>query len=191
MENALNLGSLAVPARTGIADEDFADIVHAHQRAVYRVFLLLVRDPEEADNLTQECFLRAYTARAGYRGEATLRTWLIRIAVNLARDRGRSRSWQFWRKAAADPEACERALAQPDASPSPERRLLVQEQVRLVWTAVETLPIQQRAAFVLRFVEEMSLEEIARAMDLELGTVKAHLSRAVAAVRRQMKDVTS
>ncbi len=191
MEDALDIGYVGTLALDGIATEDFPDIVHAHQRAVYRVLLLLVRDPDEADNLTQECFLRAYAARAGYRGQARLRTWLIRIAVNLVRDRGRNRKWQFWRNAVSHIETSPAAAFHADPSPSPEQRLLAEEQVRLLWTAVDGLPVQQRAAFVLRFAEEMSLEEIACAMDLELGTVKVHLARAVAAVRRQRKEIRS
>jgi RNA polymerase sigma-70 factor (ECF subfamily) len=75
----------------------------------------------------------------------------------------------------------------PDPRASQERVLLGREEVASVWSAVEKLPAQQRAVFVLRFVEEMSLEEIAEATSLKLGTVKTHLFRAIHAVRQQLK----
>src|SRR5882672_10230408 len=82
----------------GIAMEAFDDLVRQHQRRVYRVLFLLLRDPDAADTLTQECFLRAYQKRDGFRGESSADTWLLRIAVNLARDHLRNRRAGFWRR---------------------------------------------------------------------------------------------
>ncbi len=181
-------------ASAGIAREDFDGIVRAHQRRIYRVLLGIVRDPDAADTLTQECFLRAYRSRHGFRGESSVATWLVRIAVRLAIDHGRSRRNRFWRQlfgsATADESATGSTAAEelPDASASPERQLVAREQAGAVWAAVDQLSPQQRAAFLLRFVEEMKLEEIAQAMALEVGTVKAHLSRAVGALRKRLKE---
>src|SRR5438046_9813241 len=69
-----------------------------HQRRVHRVIFLLVRDDDIADTLTQECFLRAYKKRASFRGECRIETWLLRIAVNLVRDHGKSRRTSFWKR---------------------------------------------------------------------------------------------
>ncbi len=183
----------AAPADQGLAAEEFDAIVRAHQRRIYRVLLGLVRDPDAAATLTQECFLRAYRHRRSFRGEASVGTWLVRIAVNLAADHGRNRRAAFWRRlfATAKPEGGAAAptaddLADPRASP--ERQLAVREQVQAVWSAVEGLSAQQRIAFVLRFAEEMTLEEVAQAMSLEVGTVKAHLARALGALRKQLKE---
>jgi RNA polymerase sigma-70 factor (ECF subfamily) len=181
-------------ASAGIAREDFEGIVRAHQRRIYRVLLGIVRDPDTADTLTQECFLRAYRSRHSFRGESSVATWLVRIAVRLAIDHGRSRRNRFWRqlfgRAAADESAAGSSAAEelPDAGASPERQLVAREQADAVWAAVDRLSPQQRAAFLLRFVEEMKLEEIAQAMALEVGTVKAHLSRAVGALRKRLKE---
>lgn len=178
-------------ASSQLALEDFDALVVAHQRRIYRVLLGLVRDPDAADTLTQECFLRAYRNRAGFRGESSVPTWLIRIAVNLATDHARSRRVAFWRRLFArrsseDPEAQTRTLADP--VPSPERALAAREELAAVWAAAEELPTQQRAIFLLRFGEDLTLGEISRAMQLEIGTVKSHLSRALAAVRKRMKE---
>jgi RNA polymerase sigma-70 factor (ECF subfamily) len=81
-----------------ISAERFDEIMRLHQRRVYRVIFLLVRDRDTADTLTQECFLRAYLKRAGFRGECRIETWLLRIAVNLVRDHGKNRRTWFWKR---------------------------------------------------------------------------------------------
>jgi RNA polymerase sigma-70 factor (ECF subfamily) len=174
----------------GIAAEDFDHIVRSHQRRVFRVLFSLVRDRDVADNLTQDCFLRAYQKRASFRGEASVETWLIRIAINLARDHTRNRRWAFWRNIVqpSSPPHETSEVDIPDPGPSAERALLAREQLAAAESALEKLSPQQRLAFSLRFFEDMSLEEIAAAMQLEVGTVKAHLFRAVSAVRNKLKE---
>ena len=168
---------------------DFDSVVERHQRRIYRVLLGMLRDVDAAQTLTQECFLKAYEARSTYRGEASLSTWLIRIAINLARDYRRNRRLDFWRRLfSGGSDATEIAARVPAARSTPEQELLVKEKVAAVWSAAERLSPQQRAVFVLRFVEEMSLEEIAAATNLKVGTVKVHLFRALGVVRKQMKE---
>jgi RNA polymerase sigma-70 factor, ECF subfamily len=150
--------------------------------------LLSLRDPDLAETVTQDCFLRAYKARQEFRGDCSIATWLTRIATNLIRDSTRSRKFQFW-KAAGSTAAEVGAVADRLRSPglSPETSLMVREELRGVWDAVENLPGKQRSVFLLRFVEEMELPEIATAMGLHVGTVKSHLHRALAAVRKAME----
>jgi RNA polymerase sigma-70 factor (ECF subfamily) len=168
--------------------DDFTPLVQWHQQRIYRVLLGMVRDPDAAQTLTQECFLKAYQKRASFRGEASVGVWLLKIAVNLARDHRRSRLREFRHRLSSSADEVEN-LGQrlPDPHASQERVLLGREEVAGVWSAVETLSPQQRAVFVLRFVEEMSLEEIAEATSLKVGTVKTHLFRAVHAIRQQLK----
>ncbi len=168
--------------------EDFEAVVEAHQRQVYRLLLGMLSDPEAAENLTQDCFLRAYRARASYRGQASVTTWLLKIAVNLARDYTRSRRLGFWKRLVGlEGEVEDRRVQAADRHASPERALLAREELRGVWAAVETLSARQRAVFVLRFVEEMTLEEIAQATGMKAGTVKTHLARALGAVRKKAR----
>ena len=164
-----------------IKTEDFDGIVACHQKQIYRILLSMVRDADIADTLTQECFLRAFRRRGSFRGESSLSTWLVRIAINLAHDQNRSRRWAFWRKLER-PERMD-AIRTADARHSPEQTLMKRESVAAVRSAVEKLPDRQRTVFLLRFVEEMSLEAIAEAMELKLGTVKSHLFRGMEAVR--------
>ena len=174
----------------GISADEFDGIVRAHQQLVFRVLYSLVRDRDTADTLTQECFLRAYKKRHTFRGEASVSTWLVRIASNLARDHARNRRLAFWRKlfaSGADGRGEQRPFEIQDPAPSPERALLAREQINSVWAVLEQLPRQQRTAFSLRFAGEMSLRQIAEVMDLEVGTVKAHLFRAITAVRNRVR----
>jgi RNA polymerase sigma-70 factor (ECF subfamily) len=184
----------AVASLTPMASEqasnelgDFDALVRAEQRRIYRVLLAMLRDPDAADSLTQESFLKAYKSRKGFRGECSPRTWLLRIAVNLARDHLRNRKLQFWRQLFQVPET-KRVLEPADLRATPEQVLLAKERLDAVWSAVERLSGQQRMLFLLRFVEEMSIEEIAEVTALRPGTVKAHLFRALGTIRRRTQE---
>ncbi len=170
--------------------EEFEQIVRLHQRGIYRLLLSLVRDPDAAETLTQDCFLKAYNGRGAFRGDASLRTWLVTIAINLARDHGRSRRQKFWRSLfRSSAEESESALSRAaDPRCSAEQALLAREELARVWEATSGLSEKQRTAFLLRFVEEMTLDEIAAAMSIDVGTVKAHLFRAVSSVRKRAKE---
>ena len=167
---------------------DVNTLCATYRSRIYRYALLSLRDPDLAETVTQDCFLRAYKARQEFRGDCSIATWLTRIATNLIRDSTRSRKFQFW-KAAGTTAAEVGAVADRLRSPglSPETSLMVREELRGVWDAVENLPGKQRSVFLLRFVEEMELPEIATAMGLHVGTVKSHLHRALAAVRKAME----
>jgi RNA polymerase sigma-70 factor (ECF subfamily) len=168
---------------------DFDAVVRDHQPAVFRFLLASLREREPAENLTQECLLRAYQARRNFRGEASVRTWLMRIAVNLVHDHRKSARLRFWRRVAQtslDIAFTGDWLA--DRRSSPEAEASVREQVRAVWRAAAALSERQRTVFLLRFVEEMEIKEIGAATGLQEGTVKAHLFRAVDAVRKKLRD---
>ena len=174
-----------------LAGKEFDQVVRRHQRRIYRVLLGMLRDTDAAETLTQECFLRAYRHRRSFRGDASVETWLVRIAINLARDHLKNRRRAFWaRLFERTPRGEDRESEMPEVATheaSPERALAAREEVAAVRTLVERLPARQREVFVLRFVEEMTLEEIAQATGMELGTVKSHLHRAVGTVRIRLK----
>ena len=117
--------SRTAPLEREMAAEDFDRLVRLHQRRIYRVLLSVLRDAEAADTLTQECFLRAYQKRQGFRGDSAVGTWLVRIALNLARDHQKSRRQSFWRRlmgsTSEDTEAAAAGL--PDQQRSEERRV--------------------------------------------------------------------
>jgi RNA polymerase sigma-70 factor (ECF subfamily) len=167
---------------------DFDGLVRNEQRRVYRLLMATLHDPEAADTLTQDCFVKVFENRRRFRGECSVRTWVLRIAVNLARDYSRNRRSQFWRRLFQwnpEPEGIGE-IADPGASP--ERALAAREQLAGVWADMESLSAQQRVVFTLRFVDDMSIEQIAEATSLRPGTVKSHLSRAISAIRRRTKE---
>jgi RNA polymerase sigma-70 factor (ECF subfamily) len=168
--------------------EDINTLCATYRSRIYRYALLSLRDADLAESVTQDCFLKAHRARSEFRGDCSVATWLTRIATNLIRDSTRSRKFQFWKT--ANSTAIEAgAIADRLRSPglSPESSLQVRQELVQVWDTVATLPGKQRSVFLLRFVEEMELPEIATAMGVHVGTVKSHLHRALAAVRKAME----
>lgn len=166
---------------------DFDEVVRVYRPRILRFLLSSLTDRDAAETLTQECFLRAWNARSQFRGESSLSTWLTRIAVNLMRDHLRSRSLRFWQKTRGDSlDVMDISDWVPDGRSSPEDITLARSRVAEVWKAVGELSAHQRSVFVLRFVEEMELEEIAETMKMNLSTVKSHLYRALAVLRERM-----
>lgn len=168
------------------AAEEFSSVVTTHRPQIFRFLLASTRDPDLAETLTQDCFLKAHRNWASFRGESSAMTWLMRIAINLQKDHWRNRRMQFWRQTrtnAVDVDEASDWL--PSNESSAETRLLAREQVQRVWKVVEGLSDRQRTVFLLRHVEEMELGEIAQTTGLSEGTVKAHLSRALARVRAE------
>jgi RNA polymerase sigma-70 factor (ECF subfamily) len=168
------------------AGEEFAAVVVLHRPQIFRFLLSSTRDVDLAETLTQECFLKAHLNWSRFRGESSAMTWLMRIAINLQKDHWRNRRMQFWRQTQSHAVGLEEASEWlPSGERSAEQRLLAHERVRQVARVVEGLSERQRTVFLLRYVEEMELSEIARATGLSEGTVKVHLSRAVAKVRAE------
>lgn len=189
---SLSLPALATQTQESFAEitaADFEQIVRRYQRKVYRVLLLMLKNQEDADNLTQECFVRAYTSMATFRGECNVQTWLLRIAVNLVRDHARNRRIGFWKRLLRLDDGNVITAEQEPVSvkASPEHRMLAREELDAVWRAVDKLSARQKEVFVLRFAEEMELKEIAEVLNLSTGTVKTQLFRAVTSVREQVR----
>ncbi len=181
-----------VPGAAGHAGvRDFGAWMAAEQKRVFLLCHRLLQEREEADTATQDVFLKAYKALE--RPDAPMlddpAKWLTRIAVNTCLDRLRSRRWQFWRKRPR-PETEDAILAvAADRAPTAEDVVFAREVKGRLAGAVDRLSIRQRAVFTLRHHEDRSLEEIAALLGLEVGTVKAHLARAVAKLREELKDL--
>src|SRR5579864_8504256 len=96
MEQVARLGLIDTPET-----QDFDEFVRIYRPRIFRFALASLRDRDAAETVTQDCFLRAYKARSRFRGDCSMQTWLMQIAVNLVRDFGRSRRFQFWKRARA------------------------------------------------------------------------------------------
>jgi RNA polymerase sigma-70 factor, ECF subfamily len=170
-----------------IAAQEFARIVESHRPQIFRFLLASTRDMDLAETLTQECFLKAHRNWKHFRGESSAMTWLMRIAINLQKDHWRNRRLQFWRQTRTNSVDLDEASDWlPSGERTAEQQMLAREQVGHVWKAMSGLSERQRTVFLLRYVEEQELGEIARATGLSEGTVKAHLSRALGKVRAEL-----
>ena len=179
-----------VPAQSrGAAElEDMNTLFGLYRARIFRYMLLSLRDADLAESLTHDCLMRAHNARNSFRGDCSVATWLTRIATNLIRDHVRSRKVQFWKEASQKSvDATEIADRLRAPGLTPEASLLVREQVKGLWESVEALSGKQRSIFLLRFVEELEVQEIATALEMNVSTVKSHLHRALTAVRSAME----
>jgi len=175
---ALNMGNPALEF------EDFDRLVQQYRPRVLRFLFASVGDMDLAETLTQDCFLNAYKSRGSFRGDCSVHTWLMRIAINLVRNHTRSRRFQFWRKARRVDS--NEILDWPDRGISPEDRTVVDEQVQEVWEATKTLSEKQRTVFLLRFLEDLDIAEIAQSTRLTENAVNVHLFRAVRGIRKRL-----
>ncbi|HBB95684.1 MAG TPA: RNA polymerase subunit sigma-24 [Blastocatellia bacterium] len=168
-------------------------LVAEHSGDVYALLYRLTTDAEEARDLTQETFLRAFQSIDRFRGDSSLKTWIYRIAINQARNR-----WRWWRRRKRDvtvsldatDEHRDKPLAATlpsDNSPSPEQETLAHEREAQLREALQGLRRSYREAVILRDVEGFSYEEIARTLQISIGTVKSRISRGRLELRHQLE----
>jgi RNA polymerase sigma-70 factor, ECF subfamily len=159
-----------------------------------RIFLLckrMLQDIGEADSATQDTFIKAWQSlnRPGSQDLDNPGSWLTRIAVNTCLDRLRSRRWQFWRKRPAPQDEETILRLARDAGPNAEDQIFATQIGDRVHDALDKLSLRQRAVFALRHYEDRSLADIAGILDLDVGTVKVHLFRAIEKLREELHDL--
>jgi RNA polymerase sigma-70 factor (ECF subfamily) len=171
---------LVLRAREGDR-EAFADIVRTYQRRIYAVAMRMTRRHEVADDIVQDTFVRAYRGLDRFEVGRPLRPWLTRIAVNLAINylNGAAKREQplYSEDSPGGPEEA-RGSRQERLDANPERTLESEELALDLERAVSLLPLEQRTVFLLKVVEEMRYEEIAKLLGISEGTVMSRLSRA-------------
>lgn len=156
--------------------EAFDGIVERHQRKVYQLCYRFVGNHEDAADLAQDVFVRAFKGLPRFKGDASVGTWLYRIAVNACLNRVAAR------RAVMEPiEAAQRADA---GTEDPVERLMRGERAAAVRAAIQDLPPRQRATLILRVYQELSHEEIARVLGGSVGAAKANLFHALGNLRR-------
>lgn len=170
----------------------FDRLVQERSGDVYALLYRLTDDPEEARDLTQETFLRAFQHIGRFRGEADLKTWIYRIAVNQARNR-----WRWWRRRRRDVtvslDTSDDRTDEPlgmrlrdTESADPEQETLARERERTLLTALHSLSRSYRETVILRDIEGLSYEEIATTLEISIGTVKSRLARGREELRRRL-----
>jgi len=156
-------------------------VVERHRRSVYQLCWRFVGNHEDASDLSQDIFLRAYKGLRSFRGQSSLATWLYRIGVNVCLNR-------VGAKADKITEAIDDRQFVDTRSESPSERLLKEERGARVRAAIAELPRRQRATLILRMYHEMSHQEIAAVLGSSVGTVKANFFHALGNLKKQLGD---
>ena len=156
--------------------EAFDALVARYQRPIYRLCYRYVNDHEDANDLAQEVFLKAWRAIGRFRGDSAFSTWLYRIAVNACLN--------F--RALRRPKSSELDTALVDPRPGAEWQVAREDDATRVRAAVSRLPEKQRATLILKLFHELTHEEVAGILGSSVGTVKANLFHALANLRREM-----
>lgn len=169
----------------------FNRLIEERSGEVYALLYRLTEDTEEARDLTQETFLRVFQSIDRFRGDADLKTWIYRIAVNQARNR-----WRSWRRRRRDSTLSLDTTDERDAPPlgqrlqssaiNPEQETLAHEREAALRYALRTLKRAYRETVILRDVEGLSYEEIAATLSISVGTVKSRLARGRLELRRKL-----
>lgn len=162
--------------------EAFAEIARRYERRIYSLALHYAQDPQDAEDLSQEVWLRAFRAINSFKGESSFYTWIRRITINcfLNRERG---PFARWRSMFTQPDENSTLLQNVSVEPSMENRVLLQQ----VFSALGQLTPRQRLIFLLKHQEGMSYEEIASVVGCSTGTAKKAVARALAKLRDQLQ----
>lgn len=155
--------------------EAFARVVDAYQSRVYGFLKKMVRDPDEAADIAQEVFIRAFRNFNKFDGRSSLRTWLFKIAHNLCIDRARRRERTPVETRLEPPVDEEPTWDLPDTRWDPETMALDAEFMAVVDAGIDSMSEKLRSVLLLHDKEDMAYEEIATMLDLPLGTVKSRL----------------
>lgn len=169
--------------------EAFDKLVVKHIQDIYKFLLRITGDSEEAYDLTQETFLKAIKGIKSFRGDADLKTWLFRIAINLSNSRFR---WLQKRKnftvLSFDQEDIDWNNLASKETENPEEKTLQKEREKILLEALMAIPKNFREAIILRDVEGFSYEEISEILQVNLGTVKSRIARGREELRKYLSD---
>ncbi len=169
----------------------FEGLVNRYEKKIYRLGLNITGSPEDAEDVLQETFLKAFEHLPEFRGDSRFYTWIVRIAVNEGlmrlRKRRSDKTVPFGEVEGEDGEVMPRDFA--DWKPNPEELFAKTELETILQDAVQTLPPNFRTVFFLRDVEGLSTEETAQLLDLTVGTVKARLFRARLRLREELNKI--
>jgi len=179
--------ALVVQAKAGDQNA-FTELVNRYERKIYRLAKNITRNDEDAEDVLQDAFLKAYTHLDNFKGDSKFYTWIVRIAVNEAlmrlRKRKTDRSVPLDEPVELGEETVTREIAVWDDNP--EQRYSQEEWRRILDEAVDSLKPDFRTVFVLRDIEELSTEETAETLGISVPAVKSRLLRARLALREKL-----
>ena len=156
--------------------------------AIHNLIYRMVKDKDEVDDLTQEAFIKAFGSLASFNDEFAFSTWLYKIASNNCIDHIRKkRLLTFSIDKPIESKDSDFSFELPDSTYEPDRELIASQRTKLLQDAIASLPPKYRQVIMMRHVEEKEYAEIAKALKLPLGTVKAHIFRAREILYRQLR----
>jgi RNA polymerase sigma-70 factor, ECF subfamily len=176
--------ALVATARAGDRDA-FRALVERHSRSLFRLAYRMTGHEQDAEDVVQETFLRAYNHLSQFDGRASFGSWLYRIAANSSLDLLR------FRKRSAESDIDDPSLPPQSSGPSPERLAMSGEVRERLAEAMQELSPAERTAFVLRHFEGLSIEDVSRALDCQAGAAKHSVFRAVQKLRRALEPLAS
>ena len=183
-------GGAVERAQSGDSDA-FRLLVEQHSRAIFRLAFRMTGNEQDAEDVVQETFLRAYRQLSRYEARASFSTWLYRIASNYALDLIRMRKRHQEKREHGSPEGRDILQSLPEAGPGPDRIVFGSQVKDKVNAALDELTAQERTAFVLRHFEGLSIEEIGQALGTGINATKHSIFRAVQKLRRSLEPVIS
>lgn len=166
----------------------FEELVERHKQKAYHIAFDFTRDREEAKDLSQDAFLKAFMNLQHFDGRSTFYTWFYRILVNICLDYKRSRQRRSTEEFDESVESRVDSSHQQGQPVAPEQQVIAVQMSHKVSLALAALPARQRTAFILRNHQGLSIKEIAAMMDTAEGTVKVHLHRAVMSLRQTLAE---
>ena len=172
----------------------FDQLVLKHQSRIFNLCYWYLGDEQEANDSAQETFVKAYRSLRGFRFESAFSTWLYRIAVNTCKNKLKSSFYRQRAKAVPIGNPGERgegsaAVDVQDDTPSPLKALEKKERIRLIKTAIDSLPLEHKEVVSLRDIQGLTYEDISKITGLNLGTVKSRLARARLELRGKLREV--
>ena len=168
--------------------EAFEVLVRRYMEKAFRIALDFTHDTEQAMDLSQDAFLRAFSRIKQFDGRSSFYTWFYRLVVNLCLDYTRRKGRVIWERLDGDLEAAPERPELADSSSLPDEEAMAGETKRKVDLTLEAMPNKQRTAFLLRNHQGLSIPEIAKVLKTTEGTVRVYLHRAVAALRQSLVE---
>jgi len=188
----MELTDLAFVAKARGGDTDaFRVLVERHSRPLFRLAFRMTGNQQDAEDVVQDSFLRAYRQLGKFDERASFGTWLYRIAVNCSLDLVRSRKRRSEHMAPVDSEMEDPVLSLPAQDPTPDRLAMSGEVRERVAEAMNELSASERTAFVLRHFEGMCIEDVSQVLGCQPGAAKHSVFRAVQKLRRALEPLVS
>ena len=172
----------------------FNEMVSRYWDRIYAMVHQLLRNPQDAEEVTQDAFIRAHRGLVNFRGESAFSTWLYQIATNLARNR----YWYWWRRKRDKTVSFDQPVSESNETPlselfaaeleTPEDATVTQEFIDRIAYSMEKISPKHREILILRNVKNLSYEEIATILGISVGTVKSRIARARESLRAKMGE---